>query len=203
MALARAIVFGPRVLLMDEPLGALDKKLREPLQLEIMRIHRELGRTFVYVTHDQEEALVMSDRIAIFNGGRIEQAGTSAELYERPDSLFVAEFIGESNILRGDVAEDAGEVWLQCDFGRVRLGRARAVPRGPASVLVRPERVSLLGADKAGDAGRNEVRGVVSDLIYLGNTRKYGVRVDGGRASWPGSPSPTPRPSLRWATASR
>lgn len=101
VALARAVVFNPRVLLMDEPLGALDKKLREQLQTEISRMHRELGITFVFVTHDQEEALALSDRIAVFNDGRIEQVGTPEELYERPATLFVAQFLGESNVFPG------------------------------------------------------------------------------------------------------
>ena len=104
VALARALVFKPRLLLMDEPLGALDKKLREWLQLEIKRIHRELGVTFIYVTHDQEEALVLSDRIAVMSNGRIEQVGTAVDLYERPATQFVAEFIGESNVFRGTVS---------------------------------------------------------------------------------------------------
>ncbi|WP_214316582.1 ABC transporter ATP-binding protein [Nonomuraea sediminis] len=103
VALARAIVFQPRVLLMDEPLGALDKRLREQLQLEIKRLHRELGITFVFVTHDQEEALTMSDRIALLRDGRVVQVGTPADLYERPASRYVAEFLGESNLLPGDV----------------------------------------------------------------------------------------------------
>ena len=108
VALARALVFKPRLLLMDEPLGALDKKLREWLQLEIKRIHRELGVTFIYVTHDQEEALVLSDRIAVMSNGRIEQVGTAVDLYERPATQFVAEFIGESNVFRGTVSGAAG-----------------------------------------------------------------------------------------------
>ncbi|MER6945130.1 ABC transporter ATP-binding protein [Nonomuraea sp. NPDC000554] len=103
VALARAIVFQPRVLLMDEPLGALDKRLREQLQLEIKRLHRELGITFVFVTHDQEEALTMSDRIALLRDGRIVQVGTPSDLYERPESRYVAEFLGESNLLPGNV----------------------------------------------------------------------------------------------------
>src|SRR5262249_20623744 len=98
VALARALVFNPGILLMDEPLGALDKKLREQMQLELKRIHRELSVTVIYVTHDQEEALTMSDRVALINDGRIEQLGRAEELYERPASRFVAEFIGESNL---------------------------------------------------------------------------------------------------------
>ena len=109
VALARAIVFDPPLLLMDEPLGALDKKLREWLQLEIKRIHRELGTTFVYVTHDQEEALVLSDRIAVFNRGRIEQVGTGRQLYDEPATLFVGRFIGNSTVLRGEARSDGNE----------------------------------------------------------------------------------------------
>ena len=109
VALARAIVFDPPLLLMDEPLGALDKKLREWLQLEIKRIHRELGTTFVYVTHDQEEALVLSDRIAVFNRGRIEQVGTGRQLYDEPATLFVGRFVGDSTVLRGQARADASQ----------------------------------------------------------------------------------------------
>lgn len=109
VALARAMVYDPQVLLMDEPLGALDKKLRDALQLEIKRIHGELGTTFVYVTHDQDEALVLSDRIAVFNNARIEQIGTPSDLYENPASVFVARFLGESSLFHG-TAEGNGEV---------------------------------------------------------------------------------------------
>ncbi|HUP54329.1 MAG TPA: ATP-binding cassette domain-containing protein, partial [Methylomirabilota bacterium] len=121
IALARAIVFRPRLLLMDEPLGALDKKLREGLQLEIMRISRQLEATVIYVTHDQEEALVMSDRIAIFDRGRIQQLGTGEDLYERPTSVFVADFVGESNMLRGRLERDADGTWLQRGEWRWRV----------------------------------------------------------------------------------
>src|ERR1700687_843423 len=105
VALARAMVYRPALLLMDEPLGALDRKLREQLQLEIKRVHRERGISVLYVTHDQEEALTMSDRIAVFNRGRIEQIGTPAEIYERPTTPFVAGFVGTSNIIRGELAQ--------------------------------------------------------------------------------------------------
>ena len=112
IALARAVVFRPCLLLMDEPLGALDRKLREALQLEIMRVGRELRASILYVTHDQEEALLMSDRIAIFNKGRIEQIGSGEDLYDQPATLFVAEFIGESNIIRGRFERDGGAAGL-------------------------------------------------------------------------------------------
>src|SRR5882757_6537265 len=113
VALARAIVFDPPLLLMDEPLGALDKKLREWLQLEIKRIHRELGTTFVYVTHDQEEALVLSDRSAVFNRGGIEQIGTGRELYDEPATLFVGKFVGDSTVLRGPSATSGAETAIE------------------------------------------------------------------------------------------
>ena len=135
IALARALVFRPRLLLMDEPLGALDKKLREALQLEIMHISRQLGATVVYVTHDQEEALVMSDRIAIFDKGRIQQLGTGEDLYERPTSLFVADFVGESNMLRGRFERD-GEDGAGCRAGRGAGGSAaerRRAALGPGA----------------------------------------------------------------------
>ena len=112
VALARAIIYEPTVLLMDEPLGALDRRLREELQLEFKRLHRELDVTILYVTHDQEEALLMSDRIAIFNAGRIEQLGTGEELYRRPRSPFVGTFMGESNVFRGSIRLEAGRARL-------------------------------------------------------------------------------------------
>src|SRR5919197_6034910 len=145
VALARAIVFNPRVLLMDEPLGALDKKLREALQLEIKRVHREMGITFIYVTHDQEEALGLSDRIAVFNRGRIEQVGRVDELYESPQSLFVAEFIGESNRLRGQYRANGSGGILECHETRLRVAdRRQAVPDGADAVLVvRPEHIQV------------------------------------------------------------
>lgn len=179
VALARALVFDPPLLLMDEPLGALDKKLREWLQLEIKRIHRELGTTFVYVTHDQEEALVLSDRIAVFNGGRIEQIGTGRELYEKPATLFVGRFIGDSTILRGEATVSDGET-------RMKIGRNIVAARGSLSgggrpvLLLRPERAGLKrpGAEPAG--GENRLPGVVSEAIYLGSGSKYEVRLEDG-----------------------
>jgi putative spermidine/putrescine transport system ATP-binding protein len=146
VAFARAIVFNPRLLLMDEPLGALDRKLRESLQREIKTIHRDLGITFVYVTHDQSEALALSDRIAVFRAGRIEQVGTPEDLYERPANRFVAEFMGESNILAG-----AG-----CCY------------------VIRPQAVRL------GEAGLDtELRGRVTDVAYLGESRRVAIECAG------------------------
>ncbi|TGV96488.1 ATP-binding cassette domain-containing protein, partial [Mesorhizobium sp. M2E.F.Ca.ET.154.01.1.1] len=138
VALARAIVFDPPLLLMDEPLGALDKKLREWLQLEIKRIHRELGTTFVYVTHDQEEALVLSDRIAVFNRGRIEQVGTGRQLYDEPATLFVGRFIGDSTVLRGEARHDGTSTALSIAGETVTAPRRIAGEANPV-MLLRPE----------------------------------------------------------------
>ncbi len=182
VALARAMVFEPPILLMDEPLGALDKKLREQMQLEIKRLHRELGMSIIYVTHDQEEALVMSDRIAVFNLGRLEQVGTPTELYERPATRFVAEFIGESNVFPG-IAGTTVDGFCTLDTAGVHL---RAVATRPlaagtrAVVSIRPERISLQAADRP--AGHeNAVDGRVTDIVYLGRSRKYVIRTTAGQ----------------------
>ena len=179
VALARALVFDPPLLLMDEPLGALDKKLREWLQLEIKRIHRELGTTFVYVTHDQEEALVLSDRIAVFNGGRIEQIGTGRELYDHPATLFVGRFVGESTVLRGKT-ETLGDNTLMT-IGDQSIGaQGRLADDARPVMLVRPERLALKrpGADTA--AEENRLSGQVIEAIYLGSGSKYEVRLADG-----------------------
>jgi putative spermidine/putrescine transport system ATP-binding protein len=186
IALARAVVFEPRVLLMDEPLGALDRKLREALQLEIIRVSRELGATVLYVTHDQEEALVMSDRIAIFSAGRIEQLGSGEDLYDRPASLFVADFIGESNILRGRYHADGAEGgWMTHGAGRWQVGRAAAerasLDDGAAAALVvRPERIRIVGG--GGEAGSlNSLGATVDEVLYLGPDTKYQLALDDGQ----------------------
>ena len=186
IALARAVVFEPRLLLMDEPLGALDRKLRESLQLEIIRVSRELGATVLYVTHDQEEALVMSDRIAIFSMGRIEQLGSGADLYDRPASLFVADFIGESNILRGRYEVDGGAGgWMTRDDVRWRVGAASAsrsdVASGAAAALVvRPERMRVLTDGAAAD-GLNTADATVDEVLYLGPDLKYQLALPWGQ----------------------
>ncbi len=173
VALARALVNRPNVLLLDEPLGALDLKLRRTLQLELKRIQEEVGITFVYVTHDQEEALTMSDRIAVMHAGRVEQLGTPEELYERPASRFVADFIGTTNLLHGVVMSDgtvrlsSGEpAWAIHDG----LGAGTAV-----ELSVRPEAISLLPAE-AGDA----IPARVEQAAYLGTNVTYQVRTAGG-----------------------
>jgi putative spermidine/putrescine transport system ATP-binding protein len=186
VAVARAIVFSPRVLLMDEPLGALDKKLREALQLEVMRLSRQLGVSVIYVTHDQEEALVMSDRIAIYDEGRIQQVGTAEELYERPASLFVADFVGESNIFSGRLDRGADGPLLAHGSGSIRLDegaftRAGLAYGSPAAVVVRPERMSLgLEGEGGGQAEAASLRGRIQETIYLGAARKFIVRLADG-----------------------
>ncbi len=188
VALARAVVFGPRLLLMDEPLGALDKKLREALQLEILRISRQLGATVIYVTHDQEEALVMSDRIAIFNRGRIEQLGSGEDLYDRPASLFVADFIGESNIFRGRYETNGAGPTVERGDWRWTVGQAAAARAGlengtAAALVVRPERLRMLPVDQLVPGGTNAVEASVGEVLYLGSSRKYELALPDGTAA--------------------
>ncbi|KAM9863750.1 ABC transporter ATP-binding protein [Leucobacter sp. BZR 635] len=197
VALARGIVFEPRVLLMDEPLGALDKLLREEMQLEIRRIHQELGITFIFVTHDQHEALTMSDRIALLRNGKIEQLGTPRELYDSPNSRYVAEFIGESNLFEGRVDGD--------DFvsdGGDRFG----CPSGTGGLLmVRPEHVRVV-SDAAGLTNALPVR--VFNCVYLGSDMVVYGRAASGQvvvARAPISHGMTPpvegdRAIMTWAT---
>lgn len=180
VALARAMVFTPSLLLMDEPLGALDKKLREVLQLEIKRIHRELGSTFVYVTHDQEEALVLSDRIAVFNKGRIEQVGTGHELYTAPRTLFVGQFIGESSVLRG-AHRVAGDETALTVAGTTLTAPGAAKGDSPQVILLRPEAVMVQAPGTGPQDGRsNIVSGTVREMLYLGSAMKYEVTLADG-----------------------
>jgi putative spermidine/putrescine transport system ATP-binding protein len=181
VALARALVYGPPVLLMDEPLGALDKKLREQMQLEIKHLQRELRLTVIYVTHDQEEALTMSDRVAVMRQGRIVQLGPPEDLYERPADEFVADFIGESNFLEVTVRGVTGDVaTARTDGGLdVDLSAADAGPEGTRLTLaLRPERVRLAAAGGASDGPRWR-DGIVDEVVYVGAMRKYQVRVAG------------------------
>jgi spermidine/putrescine ABC transporter ATP-binding subunit len=169
VALARAIVFNPRLLLLDEPFGALDRKLRETMQLEVRRLQRKLGLTTIFITHDQEEALVLSDRIAVMNRGSIQQVATTTEIYERPANDFVADFVGESNIFHGTVSA-AGMVALE--NGRT-LKVATSLPTGrKVGVLMRPERFSLAGA--------NHFSGEVIEAVYLGTSFKLRLACEGG-----------------------
>ena len=182
VALARALVFGPDLLLMDEPLGALDKNLREQMQFELKRLHVNLGITVLYVTHDQEEALTMADRVALMNRGRIEQIGPAETLYERPANRFVAEFVGESNILSGvlEPTHEAGCAWFVPARGPrflVSLDRSETPPGEDCLLVVRPEKLSLGPAADAGDEG---LRGRVTQLVYVGDFTRYRVELDGG-----------------------
>ncbi|MFH7322338.1 ABC transporter ATP-binding protein [Aeromicrobium sp. JJY06] len=179
VALARAVVFSPSVLLMDEPLGALDRKLRDWLHLELKRIHRELGSTFVYVTHDQEEALVLSDRVAVFNNGRIEQVGTGDELYQRPRTLFVGRFIGESTLLRGDLKQHGGGSELNF-AGRGLVVDGRLAEGKQGVVLIRPECLRLACSEDDVPSGHNVVDAVVKETIFLGPARRYSVEFADG-----------------------
>ncbi len=178
VALARAVVYRPPILLMDEPLGALDKKLREWLQLELRRIHRELGSTFIYVTHDQEEALVLSDRIAVFNEGRIEQIGSAHDLYDAPETLFVGRFIGESTVIKGTFADGR---FTAAGRGLQVTG---SIPSGRGAVLIRPENLAISGPDGTGlpDRAVNRIEGTIEDIVYLGPARKYNIATEHGTA---------------------
>jgi putative spermidine/putrescine transport system ATP-binding protein len=174
VALARAIVFNPQALLLDEPLGALDRNLRGALQLEIRRIHREVGATFVFVTHDQEEAMNLSDRIALFNDGHIEQVGTPEQLYAEPETLFAAKFLGDSTVFElGDQDVGRSVRWEDRAWG-VAEGTVAAragVLAGSSALLVRPESLSVVRAASDAPAGSNTVSARVRDVEYMGSYR--------------------------------
>lgn len=180
IALARCIVFKPSLILMDEPLGALDKKLRDQLQLEIKHLHRQLGTTILYVTHDQEEALTMSDKICLMNHGRVEQFGTPEEIYFRPKTVFGANFLGESNIFDASIEHSSGDlVTLKSRvFGAQRV-MAPSVDwlRGrECSALIRPECIRI----GAGTEGANTVEGVIRETIFSGSVTTFYVEILGG-----------------------
>jgi spermidine/putrescine ABC transporter ATP-binding subunit len=185
VALARALVFHPPLLLMDEPLGALDRKLRDQMQFEIKRIQQTLGLTVVYVTHDQEEALSMSDRIAIMNEGIIHQVGTPREIYEQPATAFVAAFVGESNFLDGMLESTGPEGSTIAISGLEQpVGGpvAAARPGQAVRLMIRPE--ALMVREGGGESSRgaaNAVAGVIEEVVYLGQTVRYVVRVDAVR----------------------
>ncbi len=171
IAVARALIFQPNLVLMDEPLGALDKQLREQMQYEIKEIHGRLGVTFVYVTHDQTEALTMSDRIAVFNAGSIQQLSDPATLYERPETDFVASFIGENNRFEGIVETAEGQAALVilgngCPVSALRTGAAPAKPGDVVAVSLRPERVAILAP---GASMPNEATATIRQLVYVGD----------------------------------
>jgi len=160
VALARALINHPKVLLLDEPLGALDLKLRQQMQIELKAIQKRVGITFIFVTHDQEEALTMSDRIALFNLGKIEQIGSPSEIYERPQSAFVANFVGTSNIISGEVA--------------------KRITGSDITFSIRPEKIHLGGIKDKIPSGSYASDGTVRDVIYLGLYTRYLVELDGG-----------------------
>jgi spermidine/putrescine transport system ATP-binding protein len=177
VALARALINEPAVLLLDEPLAALDLKLRKAMQGELKRLQERVGITFLYVTHDQEEALTLSDRIAVMNGGRLLQEGTPMEIYERPRTRFVADFIGETNFFAGVVEDSDGRTTVRMSTGAVlRCAGSDFARRGMNVVVsVRPETVSL-----AEDALANRIEGTLARLTYLGDLVQYHVELDGG-----------------------
>ena len=182
VALARALVFEPPVLLMDEPLGALDKKLREAMQTEIKAIQRKLGITTVYVTHDQEEALTLSDRIVVMSGGRVEQEGRPDEVYERPRNRFVADFMGATNFLSAKHIEGGGDV----SFARTASGARVAVNRDSARtvgeaalIVVRPERVRI---GKPGATAPWSATGKIAEVTYVGGSLRYRLVLDSGES---------------------
>ncbi|MGH2953404.1 MAG: ABC transporter ATP-binding protein [Solirubrobacterales bacterium] len=182
VALARALVNRPKVLLLDEPLGALDLKLRKGLQIELKRIQNEVGITFVYVTHDQEEALTMSDRIAVMNRGRVEQVDGPEEIYERPTTTFVAGFIGVSNLMPGAVTDRSnGRARVRLDSGVEFEGSADGVGTGErCHAVVRPEKLQIFRADGGGGApppGWPAVDGIVEASVYLGTSTQIVVRL--------------------------
>jgi spermidine/putrescine transport system ATP-binding protein len=180
VALARALVLNPAVLLLDEPLGALDAKLRKALQIELKSLQEEIGITFIYVTHDQEEALTMSDRLAVMSNGRVEQVGSPSEVYEEPTTAYVADFLGVSNLM------DASAGGQGAAGGKVRLGDFELVAaqgdtdaRGDVKVVIRPERVRL---EPSGTAGENRVPGMVERVVYVGSTMQVIVHLAPGQS---------------------
>ena len=171
VALARALVLDPKILLLDEPLGALDLKLRKEMQLELMALNRTLDVTFMFVTHDQEEALAMSDRIAVMDHARIAQLGRPAEIYESPRTEFVARFIGEANVITGRAVDWLdGRMVIESKLGRILAPAKEGVGRDePVAIAIRPEWMDLFPPDEV-PAGENAVAGVVREVIYLGET---------------------------------
>jgi spermidine/putrescine transport system ATP-binding protein len=178
VALARALILKPRVLLLDEPLGALDARLRKGLQVELKALQHEVGVTFVFVTHDQEEALTMSDRIAVMNDGRIEQAGSPRQVYEEPHTVFVADFLGVSNLLpaEGLGADDGGST-LRIADRTFRAEKGDLTARGELKAMIRPERITM---ERQGAEGGNRLPGLVERSVFLGGAYEIHVRVLGG-----------------------
>ncbi|MBB3753324.1 spermidine/putrescine transport system ATP-binding protein [Mycolicibacterium sp. BK634] len=178
VALARALVLQPRVLLLDEPLGALDAKLRRQLQLELRAVQREVEITFVYVTHDQDEALTMSDQIAVLAEGRVEQVGPPQEIYSAPATTYVAGFLGAANIFDADVLQNDDGSAL-CSALATRLGAAvdTSCQPGPAAIVIRPERITIQSPDDPVSPGHNAINGTVAQVVYHGASTQVHVNV--------------------------
>ena len=177
VALARALVLTPRVLLLDEPLGALDARLRKDLQVELKAIQKDIGVTFVFVTHDQEEALTMSDRVAVMNNGQVEQAGAPREVYEEPKTTFVADFLGVSNLLDAEAEADGAGCTLRMGERPFKAEQGETSARGEVKAMIRPERIGL---EPHGTVGDNRLPGLVERAVFLGSSHEVHVRVLGG-----------------------
>jgi spermidine/putrescine transport system ATP-binding protein len=177
VALARALVLTPRVLLLDEPLGALDARLRKSLQVELKALQADVGVTFVFVTHDQEEALTMSDRVAVMNNGQVEQAGSPREVYEEPTTSFVADFLGVSNLLDAEASPESGGCQLKIGERSFLARRGETASRGQVKAMIRPERI---GVEASGATGDNRLPGLVERSVFLGGSQEVHVRVLGG-----------------------
>jgi putative spermidine/putrescine transport system ATP-binding protein len=181
VGIARCIVYSPSVILMDEPLGALDKKLRDQLQGEIKRLHRDLGTTLVYVTHDQEEALNLSDRVCLMNGGRIAQLGTPDELYFEPVSEFVADFVGESNLLEGVV--DGPNIVRLNDGSALKVRSNEGHASGSrVKVLVRPEKIDVVEDSEVSSADMNVCKGAITQTSFIGGMTRFELKLSTGGA---------------------
>lgn len=200
VALARSLVKRPKLLLLDEPLGALDKKLREKTQFELVNIQEKLGVTFIVVTHDQEEAMTMSSRIAVMNHGVIAQVGTPTEIYEYPHSRFVAEFIGSINMFDGRVVEStADHALIASDEAGCELyiSHATPAPTGtPVAVAIRPEKIALSKEESPDAVGRNSAKGVVREIAYLGDVSIYLVELPTGKTVRVTAPNVTRRTEM-------
>ena len=197
VALARALVLKPAVLLLDEPLGALDAKLRRQLQVELKALQEQVGITFLYVTHDQEEAITMSDQVAVMNGGRVEQAAPPREMYEEPGSAFVADFLGVSNLMEAEATGPSGTgVALELGSGiTVEALGGDVAARGVVKVVIRPERVEI---GPAGSTGDNRVPAMVSRSVYLGNGVRVIMHLATGQLVTALVPSTEENALLRW-----
>jgi spermidine/putrescine transport system ATP-binding protein len=180
VALARALILNPAVLLLDEPLGALDAKLRKQLQIELKALQEEVGITFIYVTHDQEEALTMSDRLAVMSNGRVEQVGTPSEVYEEPTTVYVADFLGVSNLMDAHADGPDGDGRAKVHLGDFELvaGQGDTDARGDVKVVIRPERIRL---EDSNETGQNRVPGMVERVVYVGSTMQVIVHLAPGQ----------------------